>query len=157
MKAAVLVCDYAQVNGGKLYVVGAGINMVLVNEAEPPHMVALWAGVVVTVPWPAHNQAHRLAVRLEHEDGERVRVASTPAGVDVSDEDEGKLLATFNAGRGPMMQPGDESLLPLAVPLSVRLPRLGGYRLTVELDGSDAAVARFRVYHSSVRAAVQSG
>jgi len=90
------------------------------------------------------------------EDGERIPLAKAPPGAKVSDEDKGKVLADFNAGRGPMMQPGDESLLPVAVPLSVGLPKLGGYRVTVELDGSDVAAARFRVYHTSIRAAQQN-
>lgn len=149
MEAQVVVADYAQVNGGKMYVTGGCVGMVFV-QAEPPHPINVWASVVVAVPWNAHNQAHRLAVGLVHEDGERVPIVAEPsAGATLSDEDQGKFLADFNAGRAPVMQPGDDTLLPVAVPLIVGLPKLGGYRVTVEVDGTVLATSRFRVYNTA--------
>jgi hypothetical protein len=143
----VILCDYAQVHSGKLYVVGAGVNYVTTMIAEPPHPINVSAGVIVTVPWNAHNQAHRLSVRLEDEDSNPVPFAQPLPGAQVPENFDGSLTAQFNAGRSPIMQSGDESLMPLAVALNIGVPKLGVYRVVLDVNGSEAAIARFRVVH----------
>jgi hypothetical protein len=143
----IILCDYAQVNGGKLYVVGAGVNLVTTAKAEPPHPINLWAGVIVTVPWNAHNEAHRLCVRLEDQDSNPIRFAEPLPGAQVPDDFDGSLTAQFNVGRSPIMQQGDESIVPLAVALNIEVPKLGPYRVILSVDKDQAAIARFRVVH----------
>lgn len=141
MEACLILCDYAQVNGGKLYVVGAGINLLVAPTASPPHPVNVWVGALVTVPWSAHNQAHSLKVYVKTEDGEPVPI--TPPG-DEPDDERG-FVAEFNAGRGPQMSPGESSLMPLALPLSAPHPKLGAYVAVLAIDGTEIATARYRV------------
>jgi hypothetical protein len=143
----IMLSDYAQVNGGKLYVTGAGINVVATPQVEPEHQISLWAAVIVTVPWNAHNEAHRLEVRLEDQDSRPIPIAHPLPGVQVQEGFSGGLLAQFNMGRSANMQPGDESVFPLAVGLNVRVPRLGPYRVVLLVDGKEIAHARFRVIH----------
>ncbi|RDI23060.1 DUF6941 family protein [Lentzea flaviverrucosa] len=149
MDATAIICDYAQVNGGKLYIVGAAINLVGTPSAAPPHPISLSVGVLVTIPWNAHNQVHRLKISLVSEDAVKIPIAHGLPGQVVPEEDEGSVTAQFNAGRGPLMQAGEATTLPLAVPLNVAVPSLGGYSVIVELDGSEMTRAKFRVLHSA--------
>jgi hypothetical protein len=145
MEATVLICDYAQVHAGKLYVVGAGANLVGTLSTAPPYPIGLAAALMITIPWNAHNHLHRLKVSLVSEDGQTVEFATPQPGQDVPEEDRGSLILQFNAGRSPLLQPGDSSLMPLAIPLNVPVPVLGGYTLNVDIDGSIEATAKFRV------------
>lgn len=145
VEAAIMLCDYAQVHGGKLYATGAAVNMVSPADLEPPYSMSLYAAVVITVPWQTHNQLHKLAVSLIDEDGGKVPIAQPLPGAQTDPDDEGSFVARFNAGRGPIMQAGDETLLAVAVPLNVKVPRLGAYRAVVHVDGTEIAAARFRV------------
>jgi hypothetical protein len=143
----IMLCDYAQVNGGKLYVTGAGVNVVVTPRVEPEHPINLWAAVIVNVPWNAHNEAHRLEVRLEDQDANPVPIAQPLPGTQVREGFSGGLMAQFNIGRAPSMQPGDESVFPLAAGLNVRVPKLGPYRVVLLVDDQEIAHARFRVLH----------
>jgi hypothetical protein len=145
LEASVLLCDYAQVVGGKLFISGAGIVFVGTRVVEPPYSLDLYAAILVEVPWQAHNQTHRLRVALVDEDERLVRIADPPAGETVAPEDDGAMLAQFNFGRSGPLQPGDSSLLPLAVPLRVQVDHLGAYTVSVSVDGSPLASARFRL------------
>jgi hypothetical protein len=145
MEATVLICDYAQVHAGKLYVVGAGANLVGTLSNTPPYPISLAAAVMITIPWNAHNHLHRLKISVVSEDGQPVEFATPQPGQEVPEEDRGSLIAQFNAGRSPLMQPGESSLMPLAIPLNVPVPALGGYTVSVDIDGSAVASAKFRV------------
>src|SRR5438552_1521980 len=126
MRASLVLCDYAQVHGGKLYVTGGAVNLVATPSVDPPHPVALFAAVIVTVPWQAHNQAHRLRLRLEDEDGHVVPLAGVESSASADEEDRGAYLAQFNVGRPPVLQAGDETLVPLVIPLGPSVPKIGG-------------------------------
>jgi hypothetical protein len=143
----IILCDYAQVHAGKLYVTGANVNLVMTPQAVPPHPINLWAGIIVTVPWNAHNEAHRLNVRLEDQDSHPVPFAQQLPGAQVPEDFDGSVVAQFNVGRAPIMQQGDESLVPLAVALNIGLPKVGPYRVVLSVDKDQIAVARFRVLH----------
>lgn len=145
VEATVVLADYAQVHGGKLNVVGAGINLVVALSAEAPHNVSLFAAVVITVPWQAHNQAHKIKVSLLDADGGSIHFAEAAPGAVVEPEDVGSVTGQFNAGRAPIMHPGDDSLIPLAVPVQLAVPSLGAYRVALEVDGTEIAAARFRL------------
>jgi hypothetical protein len=145
MEASVIICDYAQVNNGKMYIVGAAGNLLVTQQAEAPHAINAWAAILVAVPWHSHNQAHKLVVSLVDEDGHKIPLAHALPGAKVSPEDEGSVVGQFNAGRSPVMQAGDETVMPMAVPLQLQVPKLGGYRVMLEIDGTEIASARFRV------------
>jgi hypothetical protein len=145
MEATVMVCDYAQVNNNKLYVVGAAGNLLTTQQAEAPHAISAWVAILVAVPWHSHNQAHKLVVSLADEDGHKIPLAHTLPGANVSPEDEGSVVGQFNVGRSPIMQAGDESVMPMALPIQIEVPQLGAYRVTLEIDGTEIASARFRV------------
>jgi len=139
-----LLADYAQVHAGKLYVTGAGINLLTPPVPGPPYVVHFALALTVTIPWQSTNQPHSLKVSLVDTDGERVQLAE-PTG-DTPPDDRGKILAQFNAGRSPIMQPGEDTVLPIALPFfGLALPHPGSYRLIIEMDDVETAGKTFRV------------
>ncbi|NYD38561.1 DUF6941 family protein [Actinomycetospora corticicola] len=134
-----MIADFAQVHGGKLFVSGGAINLLAPLRPEAPFAVNFAVALSITIPWQATNQMHRLAVSISDTDGELVPMGDElPPGA--AAEDRGKFLAEFNMGRSPIMVPGEESVLPVAIPLlGLPLPHPGSYQVIAELDGSEEA------------------
>ncbi|WP_276969227.1 DUF6941 family protein [Ferrimicrobium acidiphilum] len=152
MKAQAMLCDYAQVHGGKLNIIGAGGGLVVTPATAPPYLINLSLAVLMTVPWSATNQQHRLTIELVSEPGggggapaRRVDL-TTQTGPGQTVEDKGKILVLFNAGRPPQMLQGEDTLVPLALPLfAFPAPDLGSYYFAIDLDGTEVDRVSFRV------------
>jgi hypothetical protein len=72
-----------------------------------------------------------------------INLAPPPEG---QEEDAGKIVATFNAGRSPNMQIGEETLMPLALPMfGLPLPTIGPYFFDIGIDGTPMDRVSFRV------------
>lgn len=143
MQAKVLLCDYAEVAQGKLFITGANINRVFVQPV-PPHAINIALAASVTIPWNATNQPHTLTIELVNDQGDRIPLAPAQPGQPASDE--GLISAQFNAGRSADMKPGEDTLMPLAIPmLGFPLPALGSYFFQVKIDGTDVDRVSFRV------------
>jgi hypothetical protein len=144
-----MLCDFAEVSGNKLFVSGAGINLIGTSTSEPPHPVSFALAALVRIPWTATNHEHTLRVELvadtSDKSPERVQITAgdPPSG---KEEDRGTILAIFNMGRSAAMQPGEESLLPVAFPMfGLPLPTVGSYYFNLSIDGTDIQRVSFRV------------
>ncbi len=102
-----LLCDAAQVAGGKLFVLGGGLASI--GPKPQPLAIALQ----ITVPWDRANIAHEWQVELIDEDGQEVVVNDKPV----------VMRGRFEAGRPAGLQPGS----PLGVSLAINL---SPFRLT---------------------------
>jgi len=150
MNASAWLCDYADVSGGKLFVSGAGIGVVGSPLPLPPLPVNICLAIMVTIPWTATNAEHTMTVELvsdaEGAGGtvERVALADgLPPGHDPADL--GKVVIQFHAGRGEGMVPGEDTLMPVALPLyGLPLPRAGGYFFSLAIDGPEVSRVSFR-------------
>lgn len=144
-----MLCDFAEVSGNKLFISGAGINLIATNRAEAPHAVNFALALLVRIPWNATNQQHTLRVELmsDSADGGPKRVPinnALPPNVD--DEERGNVIALFNAGRSPMMQVGEETLMPIAFALpGLPLPDVGSYFFDISIDGTQMDRVSFRI------------
>lgn len=152
MNISAMLCDHAQVAGGKLFVSGAGINVVGTPVPAPPHPMSVALALLVTIPWNATNQPHALTIELVSDTGEggseRIPLGDQlPPGHDQADM--GMIVAQFNAGRGPQMRPGEDTLMPVAIPLSLGLPRPGDYFFDLSIDGTQMARVSFRMVVST--------
>src|ERR1700676_1303251 len=98
LTAQAMLCDFAEVSGGKLFVTGAGITLVGSPASEAPHPVGLALAMLVRIPWGATNQQHRMTIELisDTEQGpERVSInEALPPGM--PDSDRGMIIALFN-------------------------------------------------------------
>jgi hypothetical protein len=143
-----MLCDYAQVSGGKLFVSGAGVGLVGTSSAAPPHPVNFALALLVHIPWNATNHEHKLEIELisdTQKGPERVEInqllpPNTP------ESEKGKIFAVFNAGRAPTMQVGEETLMPVALPMvGLPLPAIGSYFFSIGIDGTALERVSFRV------------
>ncbi len=137
-----MLCDHAEAVEGKLFINGAGINLLYVT-AQPPHIVTFSIGAIVQVPYTATNQAHTITVKLLDEDGNEV-IAWTPDGP--GDQGPVKIEGTFNVGRPPVLTPGEAQALPFAFNLQgLPLASLGLYSAVIELDHMEVRRLPFRL------------
>ena len=117
-----ILADYAEINGGKLYLMGGGWDNYRAKEAPAAVRVAVALGV--RVEWPETNQPVPVTVTLENEDGRELVRAN----------------ASLNVGRPAHLPPGSSQLAQLAVNLQVSLPEYGGYRVNLAAGEGEARV-----------------
>lgn len=108
MRATLLLCDYAVVADGKLFVSGGGWSMVSPN-------VTGYIALLLAVPWDLANHDVEFEFRLIDEDGDPVRTADA-AGNEVPL----RIGARLEVGRPAGLVRG----VSLDVPLAIQLPPL---------------------------------
>lgn len=148
MDAKVLLCDFAEVSGGKLFITGAGISLVASSSPQPPYQVNVCLAILVSIPWNETDSEHTLTIELVSEAGgsqERIMLSDQlPDGADRADL--GMIVAVFTAARMPIMVDGDESTMPMSIPLfGLPLPQHGPYFFSVRIDGREMDRASFRL------------
>jgi hypothetical protein len=129
--AVMLLADSAQVADGKLYVLGAGIQVV----GPQPQPAAL--GLLIHVPWDRANTTHDWKIELLDEDGLPVLHNDMPVIV----------AGQFEAGRPAGWPAGTPLLVPLAINFSA-LPVQPGRRYTWRLAVNDTTEPSWRVSFS---------
>ncbi len=115
-----LLCDSAQVAGGKLFILGGGLASI--GPKPQPLAIALQ----ITVPWDQANIRHEWRIDLIDEDGRPVLIREKPV----------VLQGRFEAGRPAGLQPGTPLGVSLAINLSP-LPFVGGrgYAFALTING----------------------
>jgi hypothetical protein len=144
-----ILCDFAEISGNKLFISGAGINLIGSGSVEGPHIVNISLALLVRIPWSATNQQHKLQVELLSDDPKggpkRIQLGEAPAP-EGQEADQGTIIALFNAGRSPNMQTGEESLMPVALPMfGLPLPDIGFYYFSISIDGTEVERVSFRI------------
>jgi hypothetical protein len=126
-----LLCDAAQVSGGKLFILGGGLAAI----GPKPQPMAL--ALQITVPWDRANIRHQWRIQLLDEDGHPVAVRDKTVAVQ----------GQFEAGRPAGLRPGT----PLGVSLAINLAPLPlepgtGYTFTLSIDGRSEPDWRVRFF-----------
>ena len=127
-----MLADYAEVVGGKLYIMGGAWDRLAVRDPSQPMRFAI--GVSVLVPWNATN--HTFGLRLTIEDSDSVT--------------HGTLVETsFVAGRPPDLKPGSDQRVLLAI--NSLMPSLGPgeYAIVAAIDGAERRRVSFAVIHTT--------
>jgi hypothetical protein len=124
MKVTMLLADSAQVQGGKLYLLGGGWSV------AGPEPIPMALAIKIDVPWDQANQQHKWAIALQTADGQPV-IGQTPEG-----ERPIIIDGQFEVGRPPGLVPGTPIDLPMAINLGP-LPIAPGSRYVwrLEIDG----------------------
>lgn len=138
-----MLCDHAQVAGGKLFISGANIDRIRVSpNVQPPYVMSFAVAGIVRVPWGATNQQHDLSFRLLTEDGQN---PALPEAENVSKSAVGGDFR-FNVGRPPTLASGDEQLLPFAFSFNgLPLMQTGRFIVILSMDGPEVRRLRFTV------------
>ena len=126
-----MLADNAQVQSGKLYILGGGWNI----TGPQPSASALVG--IVHVDWNEANLDHVLTFDLVKEDGEPVLVPAPDGATGPL-----RLQVKFQVGRPPGVAPGSDLNVPFAVNIGP-LPLSGGrYQWRPRIDGTEYAEDR---------------
>ena len=124
MDAIVLLADWAEAIGGKLYIQGGGWTTYRISPESPVLNCAL--AVKLLIGWDEANKKHVVTFRLVDEDGAAV---CTPDGEPL------KMEAEIEVGRPPGARPGADLDAAFAFKL-LGFPIVHGrYRFRAEIDG----------------------
>jgi hypothetical protein len=137
MEIDAFLADAAESVNGKIYALGVGWNILQVAQFPTVHpRIAI--GITIHVPYTATNQNHALLVHLEDEDGNRIPLGERPGvSPDDSPQQVGELGGEFNVGRPPLLPPGDEQVITLALAVNgMRFERPGLFTWTFTIDGT---------------------
>lgn len=142
MNLDAILCNHAEAVNNLLYISGGGIDAGFVQPgANPPYLINIGIGIMVTVPWEQTNQQHAVEIELVDADGHVVQLTTGP---DTTSPLQVKL--TFNIGRPATVALGDDQHVCLAANLpGLPLPALGKYGFIVRVDGFDERKLGYRL------------
>ncbi|MCL6091950.1 MAG: hypothetical protein M1435_03240 [Actinobacteria bacterium] len=149
MDAKVILCDFAEVAGGKMFISGAGLALLASGTPTPPYRVNVALAIMGLIGLNDTDAQHKMTLELVYmaPDGEETRVPladEVPEGGDPADK--GMFIAYFVAPRSPEMLPSDEWAMPMAIPMyGLGLPALGSYYFSVRIDGREMDRSSFRL------------
>jgi len=125
-----MLADAAQVQSGKLYVMGGGFDTISVTSLPAVHRNLALAMVAEIGP-DERQRDLELTIRLLDEDGS-----------DVGVEAKGSL----RVGAPPNLPPGSPSIVPIVSPFhNITFPEAKGYAFVVSLGEAELARIKFRV------------
>lgn len=110
-----ILADYAQVIGNKLYLMGGGWDVLQIQRSFPARQKFAIA-VSFHVPWDETNQKQAFSMEILTEDGESL---------------DAHLAGQVEAGRPPGIPPGTAQRVQLAINLELELEKPGGYVIEV--------------------------
>ena len=129
-----MLADSAQVQGGKLYVLGGGFDTISARSLPVVHRSLTLAMVAEVQPDERHRDLE-IVISLVDEDGQSLDV-----------EAKGKL----RVGAPPNLPPGATSIVPIVSPFhNVQFAEAKGYAFAVLFEDQEIARVRFRVVQVS--------
>jgi hypothetical protein len=148
MDAKVVLCDFAEVSGGKLFISGAGLALLASGTPAAPFRVNVTLAVLGLITPGDTDVQHKMTIELVHQgtsmENRVMLTDEVPEGSDPADR--GMIVAYFVAPRSPEMLPNDEWSMPMAIPLfGLGLPEIGAYYFSVRIDGREMDRSTFRV------------
>jgi hypothetical protein len=121
-----ILADFAEALGGKLYLMGGGWDSVKVADFSRPVPMSIACGI--SVPWNATDDEHRLTLAITDQDG--VTVAP-------------ELQASFKTGRSPQLERGHPAHVPFAIKAELLFPGAGTYVVAATVDGDETSRRKF--------------
>ena len=129
-----MLCDAAQVQSGKLFVLGGGFDTISVKSL-PATQRNLSLAMVAEIGQEDRQRDLELHIALMDEDGKAMGV-----------EAKGML----RVGAPPNLPPGSPSVVPIVSPFyNIAFPEAKGYAFVVSLEDEELARLRFRVVQVS--------
>jgi hypothetical protein len=128
-----ILCDAAQVQGEKLYMLGGGWSQIWVKQFPAQHHVAVAAGILI--PWLETNARHEFHLQVRDEDGVKF----------------GEVQGQFEQGRPPGLPPGSAQRVMLAINMNIRIERACEAVAELSLDGEISRTVPFRIVQQAPR------
>jgi hypothetical protein len=123
-----MLADYAEIVGGKLYTMGGAWDRITVRDPAQPLRFAVVLAVMV--PWNATNQNHAMQIAIADTDG-------TQQGI--------LLESSFITGRPPDLRPGSTQRVLIAANVLIPAGAPGEYALVATIDGEERRRIAFMV------------
>lgn len=123
----VMLSDWAETIGAKLYIQGGGWDRILAPPEGQPINFAVAAGVLV--PWHLTNQENRFVLSFEAGDGQELN----------------RIEGGFNVGRPVTALPGQKTRVPITGRVSMKVPGTGPYQVRMTLNDSNPRCVAFYV------------
>jgi len=145
MEVDAFLADSAEAVQGKVYALGIGWNTVYVRALPSAHP-RVSVGMTIRVPYTATNQNHTVLLHLESEDGERIPLGEEPSEADEEPKQVFELGGQFNVGRPPLLPPGDDQVVCLALTVNnLTLEKLAMFHWVISVDGTSLKRLPMRV------------
>lgn len=123
-----ILADAAEVNGGKLYLLGGGFDRI--NIASPlPQRRRMALAVSISVPWASTNERHRLTLDFMDEDGNR----------------QANVEGEFEVGRPPGAKAGQVQRIQLALQADLEIKKFGANVVVGSVDGVESRRVHYNV------------
>ena len=123
-----ILADAAEVNGGKLYLLGGGFDRI--NIASPlPQRRRMALAVSISVPWASTNERHRLTLDFTDEDGNR----------------QANVEGEFEVGRPPGAKAGQMQRIQLALQADLEIKKFGANVVVGSIDGVESRRVHYNV------------
>ena len=123
-----ILADAAEVNGGKLYLLGGGFDRI--NIASPlPQRRRMALAVSISVPWAFTNERHRLTIDFMDEDGNR----------------QANVEGEFEVGRPPGAKAGQMQRIQLALQADLEIKKFGANVVVGSIDGVESRRVHYNV------------
>ena len=129
-----LLADYAEITGGKLYMAGGGWDTLTLGEFPQSRNVGVALGI--GVPWDETNRRYRVHLEIRNEDTGKTLT-----------EVEGE----FETGRPAGVPAGTTQLIQIALNGPINFEEAGGYIIECLIDGVCARRRPFRVVDARPR------
>ena len=123
-----LLTDYSEVLGGKVYAMGGGWNMLRFPSLPTDHSFGLAFGI--DVPWDETNRPHQLLLEIQDPDGTRL-----------GDE----FAVEFETGRPPGAVQGQDQRIALSLTAQITFETAGPHAVVVSAGDEEIARSRFYV------------
>ena len=112
-----ILADYTQIVGGKLYVMGGGWDILTVNQPLPLQQ-HLGVAAAFKVPWNETNEQHNVEIEFTNERGDSLA----------------KIVGVMEVGRPPGIARGREQRAQIAADLILEIRELGTYTITARIQ-----------------------
>lgn len=154
MELTALLCNNAEVQNNRLYLLGGGIyQSVIPAGRRGPWSLSLAIGLCVEVPWIEMDKEHAVHIALHDADDNPVEVQMNstdrkPFGVDLR----------FSLGRPPHLEIGATQNVALAVNVPI-LPfeKLGSYAFVISIDDTEMRRLPYRLVRQQTMTAATDG
>lgn len=123
-----ILSDWAQVLGGKLYLQGGGWDTL--TAANFPHQQNIGVALSLRVPWNATNQRYSVDLDVANDDTQEALL---------------KLHAELETGRPPGIPPGTDQFVMIALNGAPTLSRPGSFVIRASVNGEESRRKVFRV------------
>lgn len=123
-----LLTDYSEVLGGKVYAMGGGWNMLRFGSLPTDH--AFGIAFAIDVPWDETNRRHELQLEIQD-----------PDGVRLGDQ----FTFEFETGRPPGAVQGQDQRIVLSLNARVTFETSGPHAVVVHVGDHEIARSRFYV------------